>query len=815
MRKTAFPLIPLFTRNTILALALIFLPVLTSAQTVIEVIDDESGFPVEDVIIMDGKAIFVVTDDHGHAKITNLPESGNLTFRRIGYETRSVAISELEQFNYTIRLIRSSLSLDQVVVSATRWNEVTTSIPQKVSKISTQQVRLFQPQTAADLLGSSGEVYIQKSQQGGGSPMIRGFSTNRLLYAVDGVRMNTAIFRSGNLQNVISLDGFAMNSTEVLFGPSSVLYGSDAIGAVMEFVTLKPSFSTDNSSDISGNLTARFSSANREKTIHGHVNAGFKKLALVTSFTFTDFGDLLMGSNGPDEYLRTFYVDRLEDEDVVIDNPDPEKQVPTGYSQHNFMQKIAYAPAENWQLEYAFHYSRLSEYDRYDRLIETENGLPRSAEWKYGPQKWDMHVLKTEHRGNNKFFDNVVLRTYYQRFEESRIDRGFNRTDRRIRTEIVDVYGGNLDFTRQMSSKSTLNYGLEYVLNNVTSLGSAVNIESGEKFLVSTRYPDSKWQSAAIYALFQHKWTDQLFLQAGARYNHYSLDSDFSRNQPFLNLPFSEASLDDGALTGSAGINYSPTSTFTLRANLSTAFRAPNVDDIGKIFDSEPGSVVVPNPDLQAEYAWNAETGFSKVFGERFKIDVSVYYTLLINAMVRRDYQLNGQDSIIYDGTLSQVQAIQNAAEARVYGIQAGAELLLPLKLSLSGNFNFQKGEEELDNGTVSPSRHAAPFFGMARLRYHGEKLELMAYVQFMSERPFSDMPEEEIGKPQLYVPDADGNPYAPGWYTLNFKGMYRWSKMISATLGIENITDQRYRPYSSGLAAPGRNFVAALSFRF
>jgi len=183
--------------------------------------------------------------------------------------------------------------------------------------------------------------------------------------------------------------------------------------------------------------------------------------------------------------------------------------------------------------------------------------------------------------------------------------------------------------------------------------------------------------------------------------------------------------------------------------------------------------------------------------------------------MVRRDFQLNGRDSIEYDGTLSQVQAIQNAARARVYGIQAGAELQLPLNLSISANVNYQEGEEELDNGTVSPSRHAAPFFGMSRIRYRRDKLELMAYVNFMLERPFDEMPEEEIGKPHLYKPDENGNPFAPAWYTLNFKGMYRWSKVISLSAGIENLTDQRYRPYSSGLAGAGRTFIFGLMARF
>ena len=144
------------------------------------------------------------------------------------------------------------------------------------------------------------------------------------------------------------------------------------------------------------------------------------------------------------------------------------------------------------------------------------------------------------------------------------------------------------------------------------------------------------------------------------------------------NIWITSAKINEGAATGSLGAVFTPGQTWSLSVNASTGFRAPNVDDIGKVFDSEPGSVVVPNPDLRAEYAYNFEAGAAKVFGDYLKVDVTGYYTILQNAMVRRNFQLNGLDSIVYDGSLSQVQAIQNAASATVYGVQAGFEAKLP-----------------------------------------------------------------------------------------------------------------------------------------
>ncbi|MGB5929306.1 MAG: TonB-dependent receptor, partial [Cyclobacteriaceae bacterium] len=176
---------------------------------------------------------------------------------------------------------------------------------------------------------------------------------------------------------------------------------------------------------------------------------------------------------------------------------------------------------------------------------------------------------------------------------------------------------------------------------------------------------------------------------------------------------------------------------------------------------------------------------------------------------------LNGMDSIVYEGVLSQVQAIQNASVARVYGFQAGIELQLSDNLRLTSDFNYQDVEEELDNGTVSPSRHAAPWFGVTRLSYNKNNINLQLYTQYNGTVEFDDLAEEEKGKTEIYALDDNGNPYAPGWYTLNLKGLYRLNKHLSFSLGLENITDQRYRPYSSGLAGAGRNLILSVKGSF
>ena len=757
--------------------------------------------------------LFATTNAQGQADISAFKDAERIEIRSLGFKTLIKSYAELEAAAFMIEMETSNLNLDEVVVSATRWRQSTNDIPSKVITISAEEVAFQNPQTAADLLGVSGKVFIQKSQQGGGSPMIRGFATSRLLYSVDGVRMNTAIFRSGNLQNVINLDPFAIENTEVLFGPGSVIYGSDAIGGVMSFQTLTPQLSLTDSPLITGKANARYSSANNEKTGHFDVNLGFKKWAFVTSISSWDYDHLRQGSHGPDDYVKDYYVERQDSLDVVIKQNDKLLQIPSAYSQINMMQKIRFKPSERWDFQYGFHFSETSPYGRYDRHNRVRNGTARYAEWDYGPQIWMMNNLNVAYNANNSVFDQMSLRLAHQWFEESRIDRSLNDTERNTQSEEVGAVSANLDFVKAVGSKNTLFYGVEYVLNDVDSFGELTNISTDETEVGPSRYPQSKWQSMAAYVTDEFKVSEQFTLSAGARYNHILLDAEFDTT--FYPFPFTEAKLNNGALTGSIGGVYRPDDSWVISANLGTAFRSPNVDDLGKVFDSEPGSVTVPNPDLKPEYAYNADLGFAKVFGDAVKIDVSGYYTHLKNALVRRDFQLNGLDSIMYQGELSQVQAIQNAAVAKVYGVQAGVEVKLPQGFGFSTDVNFQKGEEELDNGTTSPSRHAAPFFGISRLNYKANRLQMEVNLAYQGKRDFEDLPEEEKEKTEFYALDANGNAYAPSWYTLNFKALYKMTNNLDLSGGIENLTDQRYRPYSSGISGAGRNFILSLTAHF
>jgi hemoglobin/transferrin/lactoferrin receptor protein len=784
-----------------------------TAQT-LTVIDKETAMPLSMVTVTsDNPRFSVVTSSNGQANISALKGAALIEIRIIGYTTQYFSFDELEAFDFRVTMSTSFFSIDQVVVSASKWGQIAREIPLKITPISKGQIDFYNPQTAADLLAISGDVFVQKSQQGGGSPMIRGFSTNRLLIAVDGVRMNNAIFRGGNLQNVISIDPFAVDRAEVLFGPGSVIYGSDAIGGVMSFYTLSPKHSSTDSIIFGGSASARYSTANTEKTGHVDVNYGWKKWAFATSFSYTSFGDLRMGSFGPNEYLRPEHVVRQDNADVILPNPNPKVQLTTGYSQTNVLQKVSYKPNSNWDFDYGFYYSSTSNFDRYDRLIQYRNGLPRSAQWYYGPQVWMMNNLKVSSSGKTMIYDQLTIQFAHQYFQESRNDRDFNGSVLRSRKEKVDAFSFNIDLKNNIDSKQKIFYGAEAVDNYVNSSGVDTNISNGIDTPGPSRYPQAHWSSFATYITYQLKLSETLDLDAGVRHSQFFIDAQF--DDTFYPLPFTEAKVSKGAVTGSLGLTYNPDEQWRFKGVLSTGFRAPNVDDIGKIFDSEPGSVVVPNPELNSEYAYNAEFGLTRKFNNILEVDFLAFYTLLNNAMVRRNATLNGQDSIMYDGVRSQVQSIQNAAFAKVWGVQADFELMLPRGFMLTSRFSYQKGAEELDDGSISPLRHAAPWFGISRLSYRHKKFRVSLYAHYSGEVSYKNLAQEERGKPHIYAQDENGNPYSPGWYTLNLGGHYRFSKTISLNVDVENITDRRYRPYSSGLVGAGLNVVGAVRVSF
>ena len=787
---------------------IIFLFYDSSAQ-IIKVFDEVDLGPIDNVYIFNDKQS-ALTNNKGETDISLFGHDDTLTFQHPAYQRLKVSYQDLKKQNFEIALSGTVLNILEVVVSGNKWEQNKRELPNKIIRLSEKNTAFYNPQTTADLLGTSNEVFIQKSQMGGGSPMIRGFAANRVLLVIDGVRMNNAIYRGGNLQNVISLDPNIIGNTEIIFGPGSVVYGSDALGGVLDFHTIRPRFSETDSLYVNHTALVRYSSANNEKLGHFHVNVAKKKWSSLTSISFDDFDNLRMGSQGHSDYNRPEYVVRLNNKDSIVKNNNPYEQIKTAYNQYNLMQKIRWKPNDKWDFNYGFHYSKTSNIPRYDRLIQYKGKDLKYAEWYYGPQKWLMHALNIAYTDTTMFFDKSKLTFAYQNYEESRHDRKLNQTDIRERTENVDVFSLNWDFDKSWNKKHFLFYGLELVSNKVNSVGYKRNILTQEQKPYASRYPDgSTLLTEAAYLNYKINLNEKFIFLSGVRFSHIGIKANFDTS--FYQFPYKTIDYQTQALNGSLGLVYHPKKTWQFNLNLSSGFRAPNIDDIGKVFDSEPGRVVVPNPNLLPEYVYNVDLGFTKTIAELVQLEATMFFSYLQNAMVRRPFLFDGKDSIMYDGTYSAVEALVNTNSAIIYGVQAGAYANISRNLIFKTNATYTKGKDQ----DGFPMRHVSPFFGSSHLIYKANKIKLDFYVCYNGEISNKNLALSEQDKAFMYAKDSNGLPYSPAWYTLNLKGIYQLKKSIQLEMGVENILDKCYRPYSSGIAAPGINFIVALRASF
>ncbi|WP_319482337.1 TonB-dependent receptor domain-containing protein [uncultured Draconibacterium sp.] len=792
-----------------LYILILFIPIAFS-QSYVRVINAKTGSPIEHAMLISDNFL-TQTDDEGRAKLDGFLEDEKILFKHSSYISYVSTRQKIENQSRTVLLVESPVRLDEVVVSVNRWKQSKTEIPHTIKSIQPEEIMHYNPQTTADMLGTESGIFIQKSQMGGGSPMIRGFAANRVLIMVDGIRMNNAIYRSGNLQNVISVDAQSLQNTEIIFGPGSVIYGSDALGGVMSFNTLSPKLSTNDNFETFGKVYARYSTANFEKTGHLSYNFGGKKWASVISATFTDFDDLTMGTSGPDEYLRPEYVAdaTYSGEDQIVQNSNNREQIYTGYNQFNLLGKLRYRPNEAIDIVLSAQHSQTGDIPRYDRLLQYSGDELKYAEWYYGPQEWTLLSGRLQLEKEMLLFDKANLLLGYQDYKESRHDRKRNKDVLRNRTENVNVYSANLDFGKSIDKKSELFYGLEGYFNKVGSSGFSEDLISGEQEDIAPRYPDdSKYSSLAAYYSFKYSISPKIIFQMGSRFTYTHLEGEFDTD--YYQFPFDGFNMNNSAFNGNLGLVWHPTSEWQINIHGSTGFRSPNIDDVAKVFDSEPGTVVVPNPDLKPEYARNLELSLIRSYQNKVKVELTGFYTWLKDAMVRRAFDGLGQDSILYDGEMSRVEALVNAESATIFGTTVNVDYLFNNQWRTRHDITITKGEDS----EGFPIRHVPPVFGSSHIIYEGPKLYLDLYVNYNGKLNFENLAPDEQDKPHLYVPDENGNPYSPSWWTANIKSNYQLNSNLTLSGGIENIFNKRYRPYSSGVVSPGMNFVISALFK-
>jgi len=397
----------------------------------ITVVNRETGKPIDAVLVYNkDKTKSTVSDINGVTDLTDFSQKERIYFSHVSFTGFYTTKKKISINNYKVSLSKENEKLDEIVVSVFKNKAKTNRIAEQIAIVGKKEIQKLAIQTSADLLANIPGIKVQKSQFGGGSPVLRGMESNRVLLVVDGVRMNNAIYRKGHLQNSITVSPNLLDKTEVVFGPSSVIYGSDALGGVIHYYTKKPSLSEKK--QISGDFLSRFSTVNNETTNGGSLEIQFPKWSSLTNITYSEFGDLKMGkkrSHDFEDWGKVFYYsentpDFFKENQTV--NIDPNIQKNTGFNQLDFLQKFYVPLSKNTDLNINIQYSTSSNIPRFDRLTETnDDGSLKFAEWYYGPQNRLLISPQLSINPNKKWIKSGTITLSYQDIEESRINRKF------------------------------------------------------------------------------------------------------------------------------------------------------------------------------------------------------------------------------------------------------------------------------------------------------------------------------------------------------------------------------------------------------
>jgi len=409
----------------------------------------------------DGGEFRDVSDRDGKLLIPRDQIPLTLTCNYVGHEPLVIPITDQSEPLMTVVMLPSVELLDAVEIIG-RSQERGDLMPQRIEVISQAQIQSTQSSSSADVLSNSGSVYIQRSQSGGGSPVMRGFEANKVLLVVDGVRLNNLIYRSGHLQNVITVDHSSLENLELIFGPGSLMYGSDALGGVIHFETLRPRYDTKQQISIN----TQFTSSNLGARLNLTHQYGSDKMASATSVSLGRYDDQRAGRNRAaiyDDFPTYGLTDLYYDADGNLRrNLNPHIQRNSGYSQVDFLQKFKFKLGRSAHLTVNAQLSTSTNIPRYDQLSQVdESGLPLFKQWHYGPQSRLLLSSQLDLTAKTTLYDKGILIASFQDIEESRITQAQSSDMTTTQLEKVKVFGLTADFTKTVSAKLNLNYGLD------------------------------------------------------------------------------------------------------------------------------------------------------------------------------------------------------------------------------------------------------------------------------------------------------------------------------------------------------------------
>ncbi|MFZ1380129.1 MAG: TonB-dependent receptor [Saprospiraceae bacterium] len=683
-----------------------------------------------------------------------------------------------------------------------------------IQSLKTLEILSLNTKSTADLLASSGKVFLQKSQQGGGSPIIRGFEANKILLVADNIRMNNAIYRGGHLQNIMSISPILIESIDVLQGPGSVLYGSDAIGGIILLKTKALRWSNEDKSKFNFSILGEY--GNQAWNSAHFFQFGKSKWAWTHAFSYSDFFHLKSGSVRSSKYPQWgqnyFERIRVNNMDSLVSSKNTSIQFPSAYRQWDLLEKVGFKSKKLGEHVINFQYSSTTTIDRYDRLSEYKQEIPASAQWYYGPQQ----KLFVAYEWDKIFHSNLQLKSQFsvQNILESRHNRNWNNAWLKHRNETVDVYQWSFDVIHDLNSL-ILKYGFDNQWNNVKSEAFQENILTAQTKVLDTRYPDGGSQLflAGLFGIAEKKWSDRFTTDIGLRASYQFLSAKI-KDATLFPVPVDHLKQKNTALNYSVGFHSKLWKNSIMSFISSSGFRSPNVDDLAKIFESTEGRLIIPNQDLKPEKIYNQEINFAQMWRtkdiHKFNVTANYFYAFYNDAIVLDVAYINGLDSIDFNGARTRLFSNQNNRNAYLNGFSVNFKYEYKKRFftDIHVEKTFSRIVNEAEKGLNLD--HIPPLFGRFSVKYIVFKnLQCNSWILYNAWKKKSEY--NLLGEDNFQYATIDGT---PSWMTLNFGVEYQMNSNWQSYAKMENCLDTHYRPFASGISAAGRTFVLGIRYQ-
>ena len=643
--------------------------------------------------------------------------------------------------------------------------------PSNRSVIDLQDLLERAPADMLQALERETGVLMQRTQRGAASPFIRGLTGQQVLILIDGIRMNNATFRTGPNQYFNTIDPGMVDHIEVIRGPQTVLWGSDAMGGVINVVTRRtPVDALLN--DPLRTWTSRYSSA--DGGIYTRLNYQFQKgdTRVFAGSGYGNFNDLDRGG-------------------------DLGRQPATAYSQYSGDVRVDRLITENQAVTLSVQHFEQHDVFRTDRFPSRRTIVD--------PQQRSMAYVRFQGTDMGKIYDNYMLTFSMHRQREQATDA---RSDKSYWDDMETdnySYGLQLLLGRELENGWNLTYGVDSYRDVVDSFRNRYDNLTNEFVSSPTpKYPDDgRFRQTGAFLQIDKELSDRLSFNGGVRFTRAHaqgtpmVDVDHDNDpatDPESQPVFISPTFDDWSAGG--GLNFKLDENTVLVGSVSEGFRAPNLDDLAANNDNvQQAAADTPSVDLRPERSLSYELALRKEVDD-MRWQASVFWTN-IDDMILRTPAGTSSESILFS---------RSNRDAEVNGVEFAAEKRLSTNWTAYGNFSYIYGQDlELEE----PLSRIPPTQGVVGLRWrHSEKYEFVDIYSWLVDKQdrlnFQDISDGRI---------PDGG--TPGYGTISLRYGTELKENHLLRIELENILDKAYRVHGSGVDGAGVSANIQYGFEF